>query len=189
MLPWTLSFLCGDLLLQFFSKLPNSTELIIIMTVSLFGTFLFKNQKWLFACGLGFVWSAWFATSWTLPHEWEDRILFATGYVASLPQENAHQTHFLFSLEQLNNENLKNKIIRLSWRDHPRTLKVGDSFHLAVKLKRIHGVENPGSFDFEAWALQSHIRATGYVVKSPENIFYFTSSLSLSHRCISSKNK
>ncbi|OGT07269.1 MAG: DNA internalization-related competence protein ComEC/Rec2, partial [Gammaproteobacteria bacterium GWE2_37_16] len=47
--------------------------------------------------------------------------------------------------------------------------KVGDTWQLQVRLKRPHSTQNPGEFDYEAYLLQNHIRATGYVVNNQIN--------------------
>jgi len=39
----------------------------------------------------------------------------------------------------------------------------GERWQLTVRLKKPHGSSNPHGFDFEAWALERNIRATGYV--------------------------
>src|SRR5690606_3966022 len=60
--------------------------------------------------------------------------------------------------------------IKLSSQDDAlQNLRVGDRWQFVVKLKRIHGMMNAGGFDYESWALQEGIRASGYVVKNSEN--------------------
>ena len=44
-------------------------------------------------------------------------------------------------------------------------LHVGDNWQFLTRLRQIHGTENPGGFDYEKWALQKGLRATGYVLK------------------------
>lgn len=45
----------------------------------------------------------------------------------------------------------------------------GERWRLTVRLKRPHTTYNPHGFDFEAWALERNIRATGYVKDSQSN--------------------
>ncbi len=54
--------------------------------------------------------------------------------------------------------------IRLRWYDPTRLVGVGESWKFTVRLKRPHGVNNPGAFDYEAWMFGRRIAATGYVV-------------------------
>ncbi len=119
-----------------------------------------------FAAGL--LWSTWYAShllTWSLPKELEDKPIWVTGYIASLPVNNPFGTRFEFALDTINT---KSKI-RLLWHEHPQPLKVGEKYKLLVKLKRIHAPQNPGTFDFEAWALQKGIRATGYVLANSQS--------------------
>lgn len=164
-------FLCGDLYLQTFSHLPN----LLMITAAIFCGliwFYFRKKIFLifFAFAFGFCWSLWFAQqiiSWKLPNEFEGQTITAVGYIASLPVINYHQASFLFETQRLNfkNKNINGKAkIRLVWRNPPENLQVGDQWQMALKLKRIHGLQNIGGFDYEAWALQNGIRAQGYVV-------------------------
>src|SRR5690606_23542944 len=52
--------------------------------------------------------------------------------------------------------------LRLSWHQGPE-LRSGERWRLAVHLKRPHGMQNPGGFDYEAWLLVQRIGATGTV--------------------------
>ena len=48
-------------------------------------------------------------------------------------------------------------------------LRPGDRWQLQVRLKRPHGMRNPGGFDYERWLFQNQIWATGYVRKHIDN--------------------
>ena len=54
--------------------------------------------------------------------------------------------------------------IRLSWLDPGGMPQIGETWRLAVKLRRPRGYANPGGFDFEGWLFRQRIGATGYVV-------------------------
>src|SRR4029077_10008123 len=43
----------------------------------------------------------------------------------------------------------------------------GERWQLTVRWKRVRGLSNPHAFDFEPWALERGIRATGYVRPKP----------------------
>lgn len=170
MLFFAIAFLIGDLFLQTYSHLPSPWLYPSMLLTSIaIWLLIFKRKGYsylLIALTLGFAWSAWYAQSllsWSLPKEWEGRPMLVTGYVSSLPTSDAFGTRFLFSLEN-------KTLIRLSWRNVNQSLRVGEKRQLWVRLKRIHGTQSPGAFDFEAWALQGGIRATGYVLPSDKNI-------------------
>lgn len=129
---------------------------------------------------LGFMWALYFANSilsWTLQKEIEGKPLTVSGYITSLPVTDQFGTRFEFNIKKIKNENYiehPNIMVRLSWHHKkeslPVKLKVGDKWQFLVKLKRIHGLRSPGAFDFEAWALQKKIRASGYIIESANNI-------------------
>lgn len=179
MFSFTIVFLLGNLYLQTFSQLPTHfTIFTLIITSSLSWLGLRKRCAYLYlliAFSLGLAWSTWYAgtiLSWSLPKEFEGQPVLLTGYIASLPVTDNWGTSFTFALEELRHEK---KIIRgkanllISWRQHSPQLKVGDKWELIVRLKRIHGLQNPGAFDYEAWALQKGLRAKGYVLSNPKN--------------------
>src|SRR5205085_3958097 len=49
----------------------------------------------------------------------------------------------------------------------PPRLVPGERWALVVRLKRPRGLANPHTFEFEPWALERDIRATGYVRAKP----------------------
>lgn len=164
-----LAFLLGDLFLQSFSHLPSLYRVLGIILLFLIGSH-FLRKKWQYgyiplACALGFAWSLWYAhlqMAWTLPDDQEGKTICITGWIASIPEISPHRVTFLFAHSH--------HLIRLSWQEDDKKLWAGDQWKLLVRLKKIHGMANPGGFDYEAWALQEGIRAQGYVVNSPENI-------------------
>lgn len=128
---------------------------------------------------LGFVWTFIFVHSmmvWSLPIEWEGKPLEVIGYIASLPVTDPIQTHFLFELKKVKLDKQiiqNNALIKISWRQPAgqHQIKVGDKWQFNVRLKRIHGTQNPGGFDYEAWALQKRLLATGYILSNKNNQF------------------
>jgi len=173
---FTLAFLAGDVCLQQLSKLPSPSFLLIILLLSLvLHLCLHKRISHFYlitACILGFTWSAWQAhqiLSWSLSPDLQVKPLIISGEIASLPAKDKWGQRFLFSLDRLQNLDLKDRRLLLSWQDDSQQLKVGESWQLKVKLKSIHGLQNPGTSDYEAWAFQNGIRAKGYVINSSDN--------------------
>lgn len=101
-------------------------------------------------------------TAHELPPVEEGKPITVTGWVASLPSADKWQSAFNF---RLNNQH---RLIRLNW-SGAHKLHVGEKWQLLVKLKRIHGTHNPGGFDYEAYAKQQGLSATGSVIKNPDN--------------------
>ena len=146
---------------------------------------------------LGFLWTLIRANninSWHLPRAQEGKKVLIAGYIASLPDlknfgrddraPTVGQNHlsrggvfppfpkysarFIFDILSINGIKQKTKA-RLNWHGVQQALRVGDKWQLEVKLKRPHGVSNPGSFDFEKYLFQRGIRATGYVISDGTN--------------------
>lgn len=175
----SLAFLSGILLLQTFSHLPSKIWIIICLLISiLLRLFSFRHWKYLkllAAFLIGFAWCTWFAytqTHWTLPSELEGKDLLVTGHITSLPNTIDHRQTFLFSIkhyEKNGKPHSASGILRLSMQDSTTKLHPGDEWQFQTRLKKIHGTQNPGTYDYEAWALQQGIRANGYIIKSHQN--------------------
>lgn len=173
---FSLAFLLGILLLQNLSYLPSKHWVwgMLVITVCLCKL---RYVRIIFACALGFAWSLWFAhaqMTWTLPAYLEGKNITMTGYIASIPAVDQDRSAFLFHVKKLQADHFFQStdcIVKLSWQSNQQNVHAGDKWSLTVRLKKIHGLMNPGSFDFEAWALQEGIRAQGYVVASGKNEF------------------
>ncbi len=127
--------------------------------------------------GIGFGWAQWRAEirlAESLSPESEVRDIEVIGAIASLPQLNERGTRFEFDIEKILTESATvPSHISLSWYvetdrktgdTKPAPLITpGERWHLTVRLKRPHGTMNPHGYDFEAWALERNIRATGYI--------------------------
>lgn len=124
----------------------------------------------------GFSWAAVLAQhrlADELPLEWEGVDVELVGVVAELSKPQERGEPFLFDVEQVltPQAHIPAKIsltfYAAGFREkapgvfhgkfHP-----GERWRLTARLKRPHGSYNPGGFDFEAWALERNIRATGY---------------------------
>lgn len=173
----SIAFLCGIVLLQQFSFLPNKVWVgVLLLLIVLLIYFFKKHSGMLVAFVFGFAWALWFAhaqSSWILSKNLEGKLVKVTGVIASIPDSSNHRISFLLKLQKIENKSAHG-VVRLSWQAENLHLKVGDTWRLPVKLKRVHGTMNPGGFDVEAWNLQQGIRANGYVATTktlkPENL-------------------
>jgi competence protein ComEC len=172
---FSLAFLCGILLLKNFSHLPSSYWvpgiLFFIVTISYFFKKNFKYFKLFFACALGFAWVLCYVhlqLLWVLPTNLEEKPIKITGTIAAIPHIDSQRAAFLFSLNKIQSEDsveTAHGLVHLSWHNNKQKLHVGDQWLFAVRLKKIHGLMNPGGFDNEAWSLQEGIIANGYVIE------------------------
>jgi competence protein ComEC len=109
-----------------------------------------------------------------LPKAWEGADIELLGLVAGLPQPTESGTRFLFEVEEVRTAGaVVPGLLALTWYAErakgpeasrpPPKLTAGERWHITVRLKRPRGLANPHGFDFEPWALERGIRATGYV--------------------------
>ncbi|MBV8801704.1 MAG: ComEC family competence protein, partial [Gammaproteobacteria bacterium] len=167
-----IAFLSGIMLLQNFSKLPSVQWAYALFAISFLGLIYKSVANYLKLPAifiLGFAWCVLYAhwqSSWVLPDNLEGKTIKVIGYIADIPTSDEHRTTFLFSLSKMESENEiipAKGFLHLSWQDAKQNVKAGDLWEFNVRLKKIHGVRNPGSFDYEAWSMQEGIRANGYV--------------------------
>src|SRR5579872_940934 len=105
MMLFSLAFLSGIVLLQFFTSLPP----LSLVFFSLLASLLLYSLKlplrlYLAPALLGFAWSLWWAHSiaaFTLLPEWEDKNVWLKGKILSLPHDSFFQTSFLFHVTEI----------------------------------------------------------------------------------------
>ncbi|WP_174545156.1 DNA internalization-related competence protein ComEC/Rec2 [Methylovorus sp. MM2] len=138
------------------------------------------------AMAAGFFWAtgvAQYRLSDTLPHDLEGKDIQVIGVVAGMPQLQDGGARFEFDVEQvLTADAVVPTHISLAQRDNTffgnkseallatvQPFHAGERWQLHVKLTQPHGILNPYGFDFESWALERNIRATGYIRKNADN--------------------
>lgn len=181
-----LAFVAGAFGLQQLPYLPAPYWVAVLLPLLLVTLlrrdhFLGRIHLVLFAFGAGFFWAALHAhirLADELPHQLEGRDLQLIGVVASMPQQQERGERFEFDVEQVLTAGAQvPDHVSLSWyAEHASSsnqnvtrFHAGERWQLTVRLKRPHGTLNPHGFDFEAWALENNIRATGYVRKEMSN--------------------
>lgn len=179
MASWTIAFLLGVITLQQAAFLPEPEWAGgISLFLSLFAVagawrarhpLVRRLLRWCIAAVLGFAWAylyAAFRLADTLPAELEGLDLQVEGVVVGLPEADERRLRFLFAPSRLvlnEQDHAFRGRLRLDWYDEPPPLSPGERWHLTVRLKRPHGMANPGTFDYEAWLFQQGIHATGQV--------------------------
>jgi len=181
---FVLAFVLGTLALQQQAELPQ-THFALLGVAPLLALALVSRERraaralLLLASGglVGFGAAAWRAESRLadeLPRAWEGEDIAIVGLVAGLPQMSDRGTRFLFDVESVATPGAAvPRTLALTWYAErakgeaepaaaPR-LVAGERWRLVARLKRPRGLANPHTFDFEAWALERGIRATGYV--------------------------
>lgn len=135
---------------------------------------------------LGFCWAGILAQvrlGDALPDDIEGKDVRVIGIVSSMPQRFENGLRFDFAVEEA--EAAVPGKISLAWYRRWRSdqdelpedeassgqrVHAGERWQLTVRLKRPHGNLNPEGFDYEAWLLESGIRATGYVRPATDNL-------------------
>ena len=164
-----LLFLCGLLLFQQQSDLPNAWYLLVVLP-TLWALHRGGYWRWPACLAAGFLW-AWLwalpALHLQLPAELEKVDLQVEGWVASIPKRFSRSTRFLFRVQTLRYGERRLPFsgkLRLSWYQAPAPLLfAGERWQFTVRLKRPRGLSNPGGFDFAGWLLRNGIYATGYI--------------------------
>ncbi len=129
---------------------------------------------WCLAIALAaFAWTAWradLAMQARLPHALEKQDILVTGTVMDLPRAQDDSTRFDFDIASARFDGGSVPVrgpVRLSWyasrTQPPPAIPACSTWRIRVRMKRPHGLVNPGGFDFERSALQKGIIATGYV--------------------------
>ena len=148
-------------------------------------------------CIAGYDLAAWQAEARlgdSLPFAWEGRDVALTGVVCGLPQPGERGTRFLLCVEDVATVGAQvPATVSLSWYAErargeeegraPPGIRAGERWQFTVRLKRPRGLANAHGFDFEPWALERGIRATGYVrvragaQRQAEHVFGWPQSL------------
>ena len=101
-----------------------------------------------------------------LPAALEGADLRVEGRIADLPVAGERGLRFVFDIERAWQGDQPVRLprtVQLGIYGAAPTLRVGDAWAFTVRLKRPHGFQNPGGFDYEAHLFQLRVRATGYV--------------------------
>ncbi|MEO7743684.1 MAG: DNA internalization-related competence protein ComEC/Rec2 [Usitatibacter sp.] len=177
-----LAFTLGTVALQQQAELPL-LRWALAGAALLLGVALVPGEKWIARVLLmltagalaGFGTAAWRAEvrmAEALPRALEGEDVVVTGIVSGLPQVTSNGVRFAFEVEEGTSVP---RLISLAWYEPwgqsvaPQVpgIAAGQRWQLTVRLKRPRGLFNPHAFDFEAWALERGIRATGYVRTKP----------------------
>lgn len=189
-----LSFVAGVFWLQQQEALPDTAwaslcvaALAIVWLIRKHANAGLRMLRWALAiascAALGAVWASWMASTRmaeALPPPWEGRDVEVKGLIASLPTVTDRGTRFELDIEKvMTPEAIIPRHVSVTWyieaarKSGEATpvpdLRPGQRWHLTLRLKRPHGTVNPHGFDFEAWALERNIRATGYVRPNGSN--------------------
>jgi competence protein ComEC len=178
----SLAWLAGLALLHRCERLPNGAE-YAALAVALALLLLLRRRHWLaLAAGvavLAFTQAA-LRAEWRLTPElhpaWEGRDLALTGRVDSLPiavtgQGGVPGWRFEFAVEAVGPTGtalapeVPRRLMLLAYdgAHGAAPITAGERWRFTARLKRAHGLANPGGFDAELWLFEQGLRASGVV--------------------------
>ncbi|MDA7087808.1 DNA internalization-related competence protein ComEC/Rec2 [Pseudomonas sp. SA3-5] len=156
------ALVAGLLLLRVLPVLP---PVWLLWLLPILGLMLLPFRSYPLALFLfGFSWaciSAQSALDDRLAPQLDGRTLWLQGRVVGLPDVRDGVVRFQLQQARSRRAELPQRL-RLAWHGGP-ALRGGETWRLAVRLKRPRGLVNPQSFDYEAWLLAQRIGATGTV--------------------------
>lgn len=169
----TIAFLLGIVTLQHAAALPDARWCLALPPVLLV-IWRCPHLRLPSCFGAGVLWALWQAQGILdrhLPPALEGETITVTGTVAGLPETVDGRLRFDLDTETLTlaGQSLPGcGRVRLDWKG-AQALHSGERWQLSVRLKRPHGMRNPGGFDYEGWLFQRRIRATGYALPHADN--------------------
>jgi len=167
-----LAFLGGVLLVHQLPGLPSWWWAGLLLPLAWLA---WRQPHWLAAVFFvaGVLWMSWCAgliLDERLPSELEGKTLAVEGRIADIPQAAAYGQRFRFDVDRAW---LKDRVVSIPRRilltssERNLRFRVGERWRMHVRLKRPHGFQNPGGFDYEAYLFRQRIRAKGYVRSQP----------------------
>jgi competence protein ComEC len=166
----TLVFLFGILFCQTLPFLPNVYWTVLLFPLIL-SAWILPRYRLICLFAIGFLWNVFRGDTiltQKLPHDLEGKDIVITGEIIDLPVSKKYGWQFVFVLNPIK-EWTNPSHLRLSWYGKPPVpLRPGQQWQLTVRLKRVYGSMNQGSFDYESWLFQQRIQATGYVRSKDE---------------------
>lgn len=179
-----LAWLAGLALLHRCERLPSGAE-YAALAAAVAVLLALRRRHWLLLAGgvavLAFAQAA-LRAEWRLTPElhpaWEGRDLVLTGRVDSLPvavtgQGGVPGWRFEFAVDAVGPAGtalppeVPRRLMLLAYEGPPIT--AGEQWRFTARLKRAHGLANPGGFDAELWLFEEGLRASG-VVRTAERL-------------------
>ncbi len=163
-----LAFLAGILLVQQLAVLPSLWWALSLVPLLFLA---WRRPVWLvpvfFVAGVVWVsFRAGLILEDSLSSALEGQDLILEGAVADLPTRTEFGWRFPFDATKASHEGQAVTVparILLSAGRGEFTPRAGEAWRLTARLKRPHGLQNPGGFDYEAHLFRNRLRATGYV--------------------------
>jgi len=170
----------------------TSSELLLFLPLCFYLFFRNSTQRFVISFFIGYFWALLFGHMYLyhqLPNDWEGKDVIVQGFISDLPELGEKSVRFNFEVtdyrpvsggDRVMSAHLPSRI-RLSWYYSNKIVHSGDKWQFVVRLKKNHGMQNPGGFDYETWLYQKGIHAGGYIRKNEQNKRLSASKLSIDH--------
>ncbi len=175
----TIAFLLGVCLAARVHGLPDPF-VVEFLPLAVFLAVWQRSSRWPLLVCCGFLWAVWIAQlslREPFPRQLEGATLLAEGVVASIPSREGDRLRMVWALERIigaGNDRAPVQwrgLVRLSWYQAPLVrMHVGERWRFTVRLRRPHGLMNPGGFDYEGWLFSRGLQALGYVREGDDNV-------------------
>lgn len=170
-----LALLAGALAVQALRSLPppGVDALLALAAVALI--VWIPRLRWVGFFLLAAAWTMWradLALSQRLAPALEGADIVVSGRVHGLPRQQQDATRFEFDATSATHDGVAVPLhgrLRIAWYDDAPPIAPCAQWQLRLRLKRPRGTVNPGGFDFERYALEAGIVATGYVREDAAN--------------------
>ena len=163
------SLLLGAFTVQSMALLPSRWVLVVLLLFAVPG--FVSRSVWPVSCFVvGFFWAVLRADlllDQVLPAGLEREDLILEGVVVSLVQRQGATLKFTVSASSISHSRRLYPPpgnITLRWNKTDDPVRIGQGWRFRVRLKRPHGFQNPGGFDYEKWMFRHGIRARGYIL-------------------------
>lgn len=163
-----LAFLVGIVFVQQLPALPSLAWALLLIPAVLIAWRVPRVWPIVFLIG-GVVWVSFRAgliLADRLAPELEGRDLTLTGIVADIPRPADYGVRFEFAITEAQVDGARitaPRRVLLTSALHEFSPRAGQHWRVRARLKRPHGFQNPGGFDYEAYLFRARIGATGYV--------------------------
>ncbi len=172
-----LALLLGMLGVQCLPRLPPAWSLLIVACVAALLAWRLPRWRLVVIVLMGFAWCAFrasLALDARLPRALEGQDIDVVGVITDLPRRGANAWRFSVRIESASHDGSAlslRGLARVSWytKSDP-FISSCSRWHMRLRLKRPRGSVNPGGFDFERFALQRGIVATGYIRDEGPNL-------------------
>ncbi len=167
---WMIAYIAGVLLFHIWGEIIPITYLIAALGFSILLFVYFNRFSWLAALIIAVAWSSLYSEfnkNKVIDEVFESTTLVATGYVCSIPTnkgsfiafELCNASIFIKEAPEQYAENLR---LKLNWyTKDPIPLRGVNTFD--IRIKKPHGMVNPGGFLYEKWLFRKGIHGVGYV--------------------------